>query len=480
MNITTKDIELVAPNAEAAKNGRDLVAKKKLAQLSKSPDGTLIFGECAGSGKNPYYCSADYVDESSPVFRCSCPSRQIPCKHVLGLLYAYADGLAFGTADIPEDVASKREKIEKRQEKKELEIEVAKAQPLAEPKNSKAKLNALVKKTEAQLNGIEMADKLLKSIVQMGLAAVDAKMQRSLNDQIKQLGNYYIGGVQTAFSDLLLQLSDVRNEQYTKAIDQVNYIYALLKKSRDYLTAKKEHPESTIELNSAIEEQIGYAWKLTELLQHGLWEKDAELVQLSFYSYDDAARREYVDEGYWMNLHSGRIFKTKNYRPYKAKNYVKEENSFFYVLQTKELFIYPGDINPRARWNDFTVRDFVVADLAKVRSYAATNFAELVKAVKGSIKNPLTDKNPIAVIQPSKVYKSGAYIVVEDEAGTQLTLKDISYFENTVEQMLAALLPTEIKGICMTVMFENDIETGLFAARPLSLLTPTNVVRLLY
>ena len=476
MNITEKEVDLVAPNADAAKNGRGL--QKKLANLRQSADGTLIFGECAGSGKNPYYCSVDKIDPASPVYRCSCPSRQIPCKHVLGLMYAFAGGQQFAVADIPEDVQSKRAKIEKRQENKEKKTEEAKTAAAEPPKNTKARLTSLSKKAAAQLDGVDMADKLLKSIVQMGLSAVDAKTEHTLAEQVKQLGNYYIPGIQTAFNDLFEELHQVQNEQYTRTIAQLNYISALLRKSREYLSAKKENPE-TIELNSAIEEQIGYAWKLTELLQHGLWEENAEAVQLSFYSYDDSARREWVDEGYWMNLNSGRIYKTKNYRPYKAKNYVKAENSFFDVLQVKELYIYPGDVNPRARWNDASVRNIAPPDVEKIKSYAAGNFAELAKSMKGSIKNPLNDKNPIAVIRLHKAYKAGNNILVEDMQGNKCTLSEIPYFVNTVIPTLETILPANVDGICMAVMFDNDIQNGLFVARPLSLFTD-KIIRLLY
>jgi len=293
------------------------------------------------------------------------------------------------------------------------------------------------------------------------------------------LGNYYITGIQTAFNDLLLEIDEVKNDRYTRTIDQVNYIYALLKKSREYLTAKKENPE-LVELNSPIEEQIGYAWKLTELMQHGLWEENAELIQLSFYHYDDAARREYVDEGYWLNLHSGKIYKTKNYRPYKAQKYIKEENSFFDVLHTKELYIYPGDINPRARWDEFSVKDITCADIQKAHSFAAGNYAELIKTVKSSIKNPLMDKNPVAFIRLHKASLFGNRVVLEDESGNKLTLKDSERFDNSVENTLQAILSPEMKGFCMTVAFENNIESGLFSARPLSILTGEKIIRLLY
>src|SRR6478736_9848553 len=95
-------IDAAAPNSEAAKNGRGLVLKGKFIHLYQSADGSLIFGHCQGSGKEPYLCSADFAVPTSPVYRCTCPSRQFPCKHSLGLLLAYALNKPFTVADIPE------------------------------------------------------------------------------------------------------------------------------------------------------------------------------------------------------------------------------------------------------------------------------------------------------------------------------------------------------------------------------------------
>lgn len=119
ISITEAYVDSLAINASAMKNGRDLVKKKSFPILGKSVDESLIFGECKGSGKEPYRCSVDLVKPDEPVFRCSCPSRQFPCKHILGLMYAYVQGDSFVTADIPADIVEKREKAEKREEKRE-------------------------------------------------------------------------------------------------------------------------------------------------------------------------------------------------------------------------------------------------------------------------------------------------------------------------------------------------------------------------
>ena len=479
MEITIQEIESLAPNAAAAKNGRDLVSKNKYANLKISEDGTLIWGECAGSGKNPYYCSADYAEANKPVFRCNCPSRQFPCKHGIGLLYAFQKGLQFDVAEIPEDIASKRAKIEKRQEKKEQEkqdIKEKAAKQSAKPKNTKT----IIKKLDAQLSGIEVAQKLLRNIVQVGLSGIDSATKKTLTAQIKELGNYYIGGIQTAFNNLLVELDYVEGDEYTSVIDQLNYISALLKKSKEYIEWKKENPEADPEINSAIEEQIGFVWKLTDLMQYGLYEENAEILQLSYYSYDNIARKEFVDEGYWFNLKTGKIYKSKNYRPYRAAKYIKEENSCFEVLQLPELFIYPGDVNPRARWESSKFRAATKEDREKVGASANGNFAEVVKQAKGTIKNPLMDKNPVVLLKLHKANMQGEHIVIEDKEGNKLTLTDFPGQNIYTETSLKSILPANCEGLTLMAMIDNDVKTGEFSITALSLTTPDKIIRLLY
>lgn len=479
MEITQKKIEELAPNAEAAKKGRDLEKKKKFLNLKISAEKNLIWGECAGSGKSPYYCSADYVDPNNPVFRCNCPSRQFPCKHALGLLYCYeADEKQFTTFEIPEDILSKREKIEKKQEKKTQEKESIKEKA---EKPKKVNTTSFIKKIDTQLAGIEIAKKIIHDIVLSGLSSVDAKFSRTLQNQIKELGNYYIGGIQTAFNNLMIAFENIENEEYTSVVNEINYISALLKKATDYLNKRKENPEETPELESAIEEQIGYVWKLVELMQHGLYEEDAELVQLSFNSYDNEARKEYVDEGIWLNLKTGKIYKTRNYRPYRASKYIKEENTSFDVLQIKDLYIYPGDQNRRVRWenNGVTERKLTHNDLLKITSLASDNYAETIKSVKNTIKNPLMDKNPVVLLALHSSHVLGENLVVEDKNGNKLTIKDISSVSKSATQ-LKSILPANADGLALTVMMNNDVKSGLLSAQPMSLITKDKIIRLLY
>lgn len=56
---------------------------------SSGCDGEAVWGVFAGSGAEPYETC---VELTEPAFRCSCPSRKLPCKHALGLLIMWALG----------------------------------------------------------------------------------------------------------------------------------------------------------------------------------------------------------------------------------------------------------------------------------------------------------------------------------------------------------------------------------------------------
>lgn len=82
---TTEQIIALAPDSSSEKNGRNLANAEKWKTLGKND--ISLWGECQGSGKNPYQT---VIDLREPAFKCSCPSRKFPCKHALGLFLLFA------------------------------------------------------------------------------------------------------------------------------------------------------------------------------------------------------------------------------------------------------------------------------------------------------------------------------------------------------------------------------------------------------
>jgi hypothetical protein len=78
----------LAPDAAAAKAAGGVAKPGKWG--GTGCDDEAVWGECQGSGKSVYRTCADLTE---PAFRCTCPSRKFPCKHALGLLLLWSDGV---------------------------------------------------------------------------------------------------------------------------------------------------------------------------------------------------------------------------------------------------------------------------------------------------------------------------------------------------------------------------------------------------
>ena len=471
-----------APNADAVKNGRALVAKGKFVALNIDADETMLFGQCAGSAKLPYQVSCDFARPDQPTHRCSCPSHQFPCKHCVGLMFAYVlKKGSFKKADIPADLAEKREKLATRSEKKKEEG--------AKPKTvNKA---ALAKKVQSQLDGLDVLEKLTLDVTRIGIGNMNAKTAREIEEKARQVGDAYLPGAQAALHRYTKLFGDeskafdpktlpARGEAvYSEALDQLSRLHSLVKQGRAYLKRRLEDPDLKPETNSSIAAWLGHAWQLSELKSCGLVENDVELIQLAFNTYDDVARREYVDTGAWMNLKTGRIQVTQNYRPYKAAKFIRSDDSFTGVAQVKGLCVYPGDVNPRVRWEAMTGRPAEARDFARVRELARPDFAGVIKEVKGNLKAPLADRQPIYALRFARIGQVDGVPVVEDAAGERLTMTDAGMTEEPPSCHLLRLVSPELhKDQTLVARFRHDLDRRKLQIKPLAIVTGAGVVRL--
>jgi hypothetical protein len=472
-----------APNAGAIKNARGVVLKRKLVGLFRSADGTLLFGDCKGSGKENYRPSADFGDPAKPVYRCTCPSRQFPCKHSLALLYAHAQGAKFVEKEVPDEISEKRAKVQQRAEKKKVEAD----------KPHKVNTSALKKKIQTQLEGLDLLESLVTDLMRAGLGALNAKSARQVEDQAKQLGNAYLPGAQNALHALtgLFYRSEISSEDelkasdrervYSAALDQLNRLHSLCKQGRKYLNSRLEDPELKPEIETDIAAWLGHAWQLRELRDAGLVQTNVELLQLAFNSHDDWTRKEYVETGAWLNLLTGAVQLTRNYRPYQAAKFIREDDSCFNVAICKELCVYPGNLNPRIRWETMEPRPVAKADYARVREHAKADLRTVIKDVKSQLKTPLGDRHPFALVRYRSFARAGDALILEDPAGERLVLTDQALEYEPATLHLLAMLPQAIRREqVMLLRFHHDLDSQKLHAKPLSLVTDNEIIRLAY
>ena len=395
----------MAPNASAISNAKKLCDKGAFLKLWRSVDDTLYMGECKGSGKSNYTVSVDFIDEENPVTRCTCPSRQFPCKHGLALLFEILKGKKFEECEIPEDILVKREKKEKLKAKRANEEKEVKKKT-----SSKASKSARTKKIKKQLEGLDLIKKISSQLLKVGLSAMGSVSITEYRDIVKQLGDYYLPGPQVLFQRLLLEIQAYKEDQdkghYQTALECLKKLRAIEKKGREFLNEQleKNDPELT---DNTLYEDLGGVWKLTQLNDLGLKKENARLVQLSFEVNYDEASKIFTDCGYWIDLESGEVSYTANYRPRSAMKYIKQENSNFSLLTVPTLTFYPGGVNKRIRW-----------DAASFDKIESSCYKEIKKIAKNELKNILTNNEVALLLEFEKI------MFVEEEGKKKYILID--------------------------------------------------------
>ncbi len=78
----------MAPSPSSLGAAEAIAAPRRWIDLGCDP--RALWGRCSGSGAEPYDTMVDHVDVA---WRCSCPSRKLPCKHAIALLVMWVRGL---------------------------------------------------------------------------------------------------------------------------------------------------------------------------------------------------------------------------------------------------------------------------------------------------------------------------------------------------------------------------------------------------
>ena len=211
-----------------------------------------------------------------------------------------------------------------------------------------------------------------------------------------------------------------------------------------------------------------------------MYEENAEIIQLSFNSTKDDERITFIDKGYWFNFKTGKIHYTCRIRPARAARFIKESDTELEVLQPDKLFVYPGKINCRIRWEEAKKRKVNSNDIATLLENAETDYTAVVNRVKESFRDPLSELNPAILIKLHKAFINGDHLVLEDEQGGLLTVADLSRDNAPTSGLLRVVLPAQPKRLALLVEVNDDTLSNLFSVKPLSIVTSDKVIRLLY
>jgi hypothetical protein len=253
---SAEQILALAPDAASAKNGQGLARTNKWLTLGQSEN--ALWGECQGSGKNPYQTS---MDLSEPAFKCSCPSRKFPCKHGLGLflLFAAQPG-SFSSGNPPPFCA---EWLEKRTAKKTLKETKPKLTEEEKRTREQAKAKRGEERGKKVAEGLRELELWLRDLARQGLAVAQSKPASYWDNIAKRMIDAQAPGV----ARLLRELADSR--RHDDMLETAGRLFLLLEayKNLENLPAPAQADVKTAVGFTIKEDELGDENKLTDTWQ---------------------------------------------------------------------------------------------------------------------------------------------------------------------------------------------------------------------
>ena len=187
MQYTSEQVLSLSPNSGNATRGKKLANTAKWPLLGTNENG--IWGEAKGSGAKPYLTAIDF---NGPAFKCSCPSREFPCKHGVGLFLLFVNEVeAFTEVNMPSWV---EEWIATRSSKEETKKKIEKA-PVDKEKQAESKAKRSAKRMQNMTAGLTSLQAWLEDILTQGFGSLDLNNRSFWVDKGKELTNAQCPGL---------------------------------------------------------------------------------------------------------------------------------------------------------------------------------------------------------------------------------------------------------------------------------------------
>ncbi len=191
LTLDTAAVLALAPDPASAKAGQGLAAARHWQLLGQDADS--LWGLCQGSGKDPYQARVALADFAHS---CSCPSRKLPCKHVLGLMLLAAQGNV-PAAEQPAFVSEWLAKRVERAEKKLLKVE-AERTPEQLEKAAAAAGKRAESRSERRAEGMAELQRWMSDLLRSGLGSApvtessfwDGRARRLIDAQLPGLARW--------------------------------------------------------------------------------------------------------------------------------------------------------------------------------------------------------------------------------------------------------------------------------------------------
>ena len=188
--LTAEQVKSLAPDPSSLKSAQGLADARHWVSLGGND--RALWGECKGSGKEPYKVRIDLVNMG---YACTCPSRKFPCKHGLALMLLSANPSTKLTEQTPPPwVAEWLEKREERKAKVEQKAQTKEETPETVAARQKDAARRAAKREKLTDTGIESLEKWLNDFARAGLASAQSAPASFWNDQAARMVDSQLPG----------------------------------------------------------------------------------------------------------------------------------------------------------------------------------------------------------------------------------------------------------------------------------------------
>lgn len=274
MTYTPEQALSFAPSDKAATRARSTA---KLAQWQYvRTDGRAAWGMC-----KQYEVQ---VDVQGPAFKCSCPSREIPCKHGVALLLMHARGEAQQVDD-----AARPDWVATWMAKRELRRPVAathatQADPEAEHKKEEARDKRRQERLQEMVTGAGELRNFLEDMMRQGLAQLEERDATYWQDIAARMVDRKLGAFNRRLRELQLLVGS-GPEWHVRVMEAIADLYLTIQALERYEQLPKRW-------QATVRAAAGITVKKSEVLaQPGITDTWLIVGQLTLVNIDNAEER---------------------------------------------------------------------------------------------------------------------------------------------------------------------------------------------
>ncbi len=385
MNFTEDSIKQLSPDDASTKAGLQLATTAKW--VNAHIHERALWGECQGSGKNPYFTQ---IDLENIAFKCSCPSRKFPCKHGLGLLFLYAKKPDYFQAET--DLHEKVEEwLGKRQERAETKVQKAE-----KPVDEAAQQKRVLQREKKVEDGLEELSLWMKDIIRTGIQNIPQNHYDVFRNITARMVDAQAGGI----AGLLRNMEDLN--YYQEGWEQVfmRYFSKIFFLTEAYKNSEKLSPEWQQELRT----WIGWSTSKEELEKLPISDGKWKVLHTERVPFD-----KLIQEKTWLLSEAGELnFQLQFFSP--QQSFGSQILLAGSVIESK-LVCYPS-VGGRRVW----IKEYSALKTPFSLEGEPTSLETMLNQIgEWKAQNPFQDEFPFVLYQMKLIHSENKWHLIDNQ-----------------------------------------------------------------